>query len=70
MRSLPFELSFVQQGQRKGMSDKIVYLPPPALFNFDNRQGWSLTEEELDAYVGELSHQEENVEDDAEDNSV
>ena len=70
VRIFPFELSFVQQGRRKGKSEKIVYLPAPTLFNFDNRQGWSLTEEELDAYVGELSHQEENVEDDAEDNSV
>ena len=45
-------------------------MPAPALFNFDNRQGWSLTEEEVDTYVGELSQQEENVEEDAEDNSV
>ena len=47
-----------------------MYLPAPALLNFDNRQGWSLTEEEFDTYMAELSQQEENVEEDAEDNSV
>ena len=70
VRSLPYELSFPRQGRRKGRTEKIVYLHAPALFNFDNRQGWSLTEEEVDTYVVELSQQEENVEEDAEDNSV
>src|SRR3954465_11916876 len=70
VRILPYELSFAQQGRRKGRTEKIVYFPAPALFNFDNGQGWSLTEEELDTYVGELSQQKENVEEDAEDNSV
>ena len=70
VRSLPYELSFAQQSRRKGRTEKIVYLPAPALFNFDNRQGWLLMEEEVDTYVGELSQQEGNVEEDAEDNSV
>src|SRR3954469_16970853 len=70
VRSLPYEISFTQQGRRKGRTEKIVYLPAPALFNFDNRQGWSLTEEEFDTYVAELSQQEENVEEDTKDNSV
>ena len=70
VRSLPYELSFAQQGRGKGRTEKIVYLSAPALFNFDNRQGWSLTEEELDTYVAELSQQEENVGEDAKYDSV
>ena len=70
VRSLLFELSFAQRGWKGGRTEKIVYLHAPALFNFDNRQGWSLTEEEVDTYVGELSQQEENVGEDAEDDSV
>ena len=54
----------------QGRTVKVVYLPAPALFNFDNRQGWSLTKEEFDTYVTELSQQEENVGEDAEDDSV
>ena len=70
MRSSLYELSFSQQGQRKGRTEKIIYLHAPALFNVDNRQGWSLTEEEFDTYVAELSQQEENVGEDAKDDSV
>ena len=39
VRSFMYELSFAQQGRRKGRIEKIVYLPAPILFNFDNRQG-------------------------------
>src|SRR3954465_6328836 len=70
VRILPYELSFAQQGRRKGRTEKVVYFPAPALFNFDNRQGWSLTEEEFDRYMAELSQQEENVGADAKDDSV
>ena len=57
-------------GMLKGRSEEVVYFPAPALFNFDNRQGWSLTEEEFDTYMAEVSQQEENVGEDAEDDSV
>src|SRR3954467_10054824 len=70
VRDLLYEISFVKHGWRGGRTEKVVYLPAPALFNFDNRQGWSLTEEEFDTHVAELSQQEENVGEDAEDDSV
>ena len=57
---LPYEITFVKSGWRGGRSEKVVSLPAPSLFNFDTRQEWSLTEEELDTYMVELSQQEEN----------
>src|SRR3954464_6320497 len=70
VRDLLYEISFVKHGWRGGRTEKVVYLPAPALFNFDNRQGWSLMEEEFYTYVAELSHQEENIGEDTEDDSV
>ena len=54
----------------RGRTEKVVYLPAPALFNFDNMQGWLLMEEEFDTYVAKLSQQAENVGEDVEDDSV
>jgi hypothetical protein len=33
--------------------DRSVHLPAPLLFNLDRKNGWSLTEDELDAYIEE-----------------
>lgn len=59
LSDLSYEITFLKSGWRGGKSEKVVPLPAPALFNFDTRKGWSLTEEELDAYMAELSQQEE-----------
>jgi hypothetical protein len=34
-------------------ADRSVHLPAPLLFNLDRRNGWSLTEDELDTYIEE-----------------
>jgi hypothetical protein len=34
-------------------ADRSVHLPAPLLFNLDRKNGWSLTEDELDAYLEE-----------------
>jgi hypothetical protein len=46
-------------------TDRSVCLPAPLLFNLDRRNGWSLMEDELDAYVEEHPppvHDEEGAE--------
>jgi hypothetical protein len=32
-------------------ADRSVHLPAPLLFNLDRSNGWSLTEDELDAFI-------------------
>ena len=51
---LSYEITFLKAGWRKSKSEQFVFLPAPVLFNLDNIEGWSLTEEELDTYLGEL----------------
>ena len=34
-------------------------MPAPLLFNLDSRENWSLSEDELDAYMGKYGHQTE-----------
>ena len=55
LSELSCEITFLKAGWRKSKSERVVLLPAPVLFNLDNREGWSLTEEELDTYLGELS---------------
>jgi hypothetical protein len=52
--NLSFELTFFKKtAWRVVKSDRSVHLPGPLLFNLDGRNGWSLTEGELDAYIEE-----------------
>jgi hypothetical protein len=52
--NLSYELTFIKKSAwRVVKSDRSVHLPAPLLFNLDGRNGWSLTENELDAYIEE-----------------
>jgi hypothetical protein len=68
---LSYEITFFKKsGRRVVKSDRLVHLPAPLLFNLDVRNGWSLMEDELDAYMEEHP---QHVYDDGkgtEDNSV
>ena len=55
LSDLSYEITFLKAGWRRSKSECVVLLPAPVLFNLDTRVGWSITEEELDAYLGELS---------------
>jgi hypothetical protein len=49
--NLSYEINFFKKsGWKVVKSDRLVHLPVPLLFNLDGRNGWSLTEDELDAY--------------------
>jgi hypothetical protein len=64
--NLTFELTFFKKTTwRVVKTDRSVRLPAPLLFNLDRRNGWSLTEIELDEYVEEHPppvHVEESAE--------
>jgi hypothetical protein len=64
--SLTYELTFFKRTTWKVVkTERSVRLPAPFLFTLDRRNGWSLTEDELDAYVEEHLppvHDEEGVE--------
>jgi hypothetical protein len=52
--SLPFEIAIFKESAWKVVkTDRSVHLPAPLLFNLDRRNGWSLMEDELDAYIEE-----------------
>jgi hypothetical protein len=52
--NLSYEITFFKKSAwRVVKSDRLVHLPAPLLFNLDGRNGWSLTEDELDAYMKE-----------------
>jgi hypothetical protein len=52
--NLSFEITFFKKSTWKVVkADRSVHLPAPLLFNLDRRNGWSLTEDELDAYIEE-----------------
>jgi hypothetical protein len=56
LSNLSYEITFFKKsGWRVVKSDRLVYLPLPLLFNLDVRNGWSLMEDELDAYMEEHS---------------
>jgi hypothetical protein len=53
---LIFELTFFKKTTWKVVkADLSVHLPAPLLFNLDHRNGWSLMENELNAYLEEHS---------------
>jgi hypothetical protein len=64
--NLIFELTFFKETTwRVVKTDRSVRLPAPLLFNLDRRNGWSLMEDELDAYGEEHPppmHDEEGAE--------
>jgi hypothetical protein len=52
--NLSFEITFFKKSTWKVVkTDRSVHLPTPLLFNLDCRNGWSLIEDELDAYIEE-----------------
>jgi hypothetical protein len=52
--NLSFEITFFKKSAWKVVkTDRSVCLPAPLLFNLDRRNGWSLMEDELDAYIEE-----------------
>jgi hypothetical protein len=52
--NLSYEITFLKKSAwRVVKTDRSVHLPAPLLFNLDGRNGWSLTEDELDAYMEE-----------------
>jgi hypothetical protein len=54
LNNLTFEITFFKKSTGKVLkTDRLVHLPAPLLFNLDRRNGWSLTEDELDAYLEE-----------------
>jgi hypothetical protein len=54
LNNLTFEIIFFKKSTWKVVkSDRSVHLPAPLLFNLDRRNGWSLTEDELDEYLEE-----------------
>jgi hypothetical protein len=64
--NLMFELTFFKKTTWKVVkTERSIRLPAPLLFNLDRRNGWSLTEDELDAYIGDHPppvHDEEGTE--------
>jgi hypothetical protein len=49
-----FEITFFKKSTSKvAKTNRSVHLHAPLLFNLDHRNGWSLTEGELDAYMEE-----------------
>jgi hypothetical protein len=54
LNNLTFEITFFKKSTWKVVkTDQSVHLPAPLLFNLDRRNGWSLTKDELDAYIEE-----------------
>jgi hypothetical protein len=52
--NLSFEITFFKKSAWKVVkTDRSVHLLAPLLFNLDRRNGWSLMENELDAYIEE-----------------
>jgi hypothetical protein len=54
-------------------TDRSVHLPAPLLFNLDRRNGWSLIEGELDAYMEENPqpvHNEEATEESVQPSNI
>jgi hypothetical protein len=72
--NLSFEITLFKKSTWKVVkADRSVHLPAPLLFNLDRRNGWSLTEDELDAYIEEhppLVHDEEATEESGQPSST
>jgi hypothetical protein len=72
--NLTFELNFFKKSTWKIVkTDRSVHLPTPLLFNLDRRNRWSLTKDELDAYVEEHPlpvHDEEGTEESGQPSNI
>jgi hypothetical protein len=69
--NLSYEITFFMKSSWKVVkSDRLVHLRVPLLFNLDGRNGWSLTEGELDAYMEEHPQHMHKDGEGTEDNSV
>jgi hypothetical protein len=68
--NLYFEITFFRKsGWKVVKSDRSVHLSAPLLFNLDGRNGWSLMEDELDAYMEEHPQHVHDDGDGTKDNS-
>lgn len=56
LNNLSYEITFFKKKWRVIKSERLVRLPAPALFNLDSRKSWSVTEDELDAYIERCDH--------------
>jgi hypothetical protein len=71
LNNLSYEITFFKKlGWRVVKSDRLVNSPGPLLFNLDAREGWSLMEDELNAYIEEYSQHVENDGEGGKDNFV
>jgi hypothetical protein len=74
LTNLTYEITFFKKSTWKvAKTDQSVYLPAPLLFNLDRRNGWSLTEDELDAYMEENPqpvHNEEATEESVQPSNI
>jgi hypothetical protein len=74
LNNLTFEITFFKKSTWKVVkTDRSVHLPAPLLFNLDRRNGWSLAEGELDAYMEEnpqLVHNEEATEESVQPSNI
>jgi hypothetical protein len=74
LNNLTFEITFIKKSTWKVVkTDRSVLLPAPLLFNLDRRNGWSLTEGELDAYIEEHPqpvHDEEATEESVQPSNI
>jgi hypothetical protein len=72
--NLTFELTFFKKTTwRVVKTNRSVRLPAPLLFNLDRRNGWSLSKDELDAYIEEHLppvHDEEGAEESGQPSDV
>jgi hypothetical protein len=69
--NLSYEITFFKKlGWKVVKFDRSVHLPAPLLFNLDGRNGWSLMEDELDAYMEEHPQHVQDDGEGTEDNSV
>jgi hypothetical protein len=52
LSNLSYKITFYKKNWRTTKkTEKLVGLPAPALFNLDSRKNWSVTEDELNAYI-------------------
>ena len=71
LNSLSYQITFFKKiAFRVAKSERLVHLPAPLLFNLDGRERWSLTENELDAYIEEHCQHVPDAGEGAEDNIV
>jgi hypothetical protein len=68
LNNLSYEITFFKKSSWKvAKSDRLVNLSAPLLLNLDVRNGWSLMEDELDAYIEEHPQRVEDDGEEAED---